>query len=182
MNKIIPISILTCDCCASTGLIRKCKLTNCDYQMCLKCRNTYYIKGQNQQCPACRRNVNNGYNRIFFLPTYLKLIYRNFNSIHSRVWNYMFNANYEPLLTCLLKFIILLLQLGYIFGVLCIFRYVYHLHCHLFILGSCNDDFISGMFILYVIIGMFISLLYFCVLGCVYTCCCGNNDEYDDFY
>ena len=34
MNKVIPLSILTCDCCASTGFIRTCKLKNCDYKMC----------------------------------------------------------------------------------------------------------------------------------------------------
>ena len=76
MNKVTPISILTCDCCASTGFIRTCKLKNCDYKMCLKCRRKYYIEGQHLQCPACRRNINNGYNRIFFLPTYLKLVFR----------------------------------------------------------------------------------------------------------
>ena len=44
MNKVIPLSILTCDCCASTGFIQKCKLRNCDYKMCLKCRENIILK------------------------------------------------------------------------------------------------------------------------------------------
>ena len=76
MNKVIPLSILTCDCCASTGFIRTCKLKNCDYKMCLKCRTKYYVEGQHLQCPACRRNINKGSNCIFFLPTYFQFFYK----------------------------------------------------------------------------------------------------------
>lgn len=186
MNKVIPVSIITCDCCASTGFIRTCKLKNCDYKMCLKCRRKYYIEGQHLQCPACRRNINNGYNRIFFLPTYLKLvfktIYRNLKKIKSSIHHQMRDVDCEPFCTCLFKFIVFICQLSYIFCVLCIFRFVYHLHCNLFIFESCTDDFLSEMFIIYVVIGIFISFVYCCMLGCVYTCVCGNNDEYDDFY
>jgi len=185
MNKVTPLSILTCDCCTSTGLIRKCRLKNCDYKMCLKCSSKYYIEGQNFKCPACRRNINNGSNCFFFLPTYLqvisKFIYKIFKKIHLSIRNQIYILNYKTYWSYLCRFIGLLFILAYIFGVLCIFRYVYHLHCGLFILGSCNDDFISEMFIIYVIIGMFISFLYFCVMGCLYTCFCGNNDD-ADFY
>lgn len=182
MNKVIPLSILTCDCCTSTGLIRKCRLENCDYKMCLKCRSKYYIEGQNLKCPACRRNINNRSNCIFFLPTYFqdisKSICKILKKINLSIRNKIFNLNYKPFCNYFCQFVGLLFMLAYIFAVLCVFRYVYHIHCELFIIGSCHDDFLSGMFIIYVIIGMFISFIYFCMLGCLYTCFCGNNEDY----
>jgi len=184
MNKIIPESIISCDCCASFGMIRTCRLPNCDYKMCMKCRNKYYLQGQHLQCPACRRNINNGYNRIFFLPTYLKIIFKtvciNLNKMKLSIQGQIINVYCEPFYECLVRFIVFICQISYIFCLLCVFRFVYHLHCNLFIFGSCGDDFLSDMFVIYVVIGMILSLVYCCIFGCLYTCFCSSNDYYYD--
>jgi hypothetical protein len=172
MNKVIPLSILTCDCCASTGLIRKCRLKNCNYKMCMECNSKYYIKGQHVNCPACRRNVYSRSNRIFSLPVYFK---RNrIGIIRSKIKCERY-AIYSG------KFIILLCQISYFFFILCVFRYVYHLHCDLFILGSCNEPFISFMFIPYSIFGMCISFQYICILSCLCQICCVEHDRDEDY-
>jgi len=181
MNKVIPLSILTCDCCASTGLIRKCRLQNCNYKMCVECNYKYYIKDQQLKCPACRRNIYSISNGIF-IPMYFKRILNKINLFKlNQICIAHSNIDCERYAIYSGKFILLLCHISYIFAVLCIFRYVYHLHCDLFILESCNEPFISYMFIPYSIFGMFISFGYVCVLSCLCQVCCVEHDSDEDY-
>ena len=185
MNRIFPERILTCDCCASYGMIKQCQLPSCTYQMCIKCRHTYYIKNKHQKCPACRRKINTPWNSIFFIPTYLKKILQIFKNIGIVILKICINLynqtniNADLLVINLFRLFVILVELFYFFLAICIFRFVYHVHCELFSIESCNHPFFSELFLLYVFVGAIISTIYICIFSCCYhTCCLTNNDDF----
>ena len=111
-----------------------------------------------------------------------KRIYKNnINLCHKFDIPMCFKRIYKNNINLCHKFDILLCQISYIFFILCIFRYVYHLHCGLFVLGSCDEPFISYMFLPYSIFGIFISFVYICSLGCLYQICCIEHYSDEDF-
>ena len=181
MNKVYPI--LTCDCCAGSGLIRTCKLKNCKYKMCRSCSYKHYIKQNNKKCPACRRNIyeNNccySYPKRIFIKMKQKFI--NHNILCT------FNNNFQ---TCIFKYcnrnmfenyISVILTIFIIFVYSCIFRFIYQIHCPIIFPSFCSEPFFSDYFVLLTFLGLFIVFVYYLIY--LFIRACSNiYNEYEDF-
>ena len=162
MNIIHPI--LTCDCCAGFGLIRTCKLKNCNYKMCQSCKYTYYIKQNNTKCPACRRNIYErkyclSWFKTFFIKIKQKFVHRNSQFINKILRYISLCCNYEMYRIYFLTFLTIIA----IFFYACIFRLIYHIHCDIIFPFFCNEPFLSKYFILLAFFGICIAYIYYLI-------------------
>ena len=184
MNKIIPYSIITCDCCTSTGMIRKCRFKNCNYRMCRTCNYKYYIQGKNKKCPACRRDVyKNNCCYLYSKKVVIKIKQKIMNTIL-----YKFINNFQIKL-CIFKYcnndmlnhyIAIILTISLLFFYLCVCRCIYQIHCTIIFPSFCSEPFFSKYFILLAFFGLFILLIYYLVYLFIRSCS-NIYKEHDDF-
>lgn len=184
MNKIYPI--LLCDCCCSKGIVRKCPLKNCDYRMCISCRNKY----NDNRCPACRREIpvkkkcclvsnKYKYKLKYFIENMLYLLCNIDDEIPFR--------NARDILLVFLKIILFFTRLTLFITIMFACRAVAEFQPNCRLINACDQSFMCdnlAIFVLLCIYGFVLlcayCLFFYCILMCFLLCinrtCCPHHD------
>lgn len=162
MNKVYPI--LTCDCCCSKGIVRKCQLQNCDYRMCISCRNKY----DDSRCPACRRNIPIKIKKCYIVSNKYKIKYFIENILYflCNIDNDTPFRNCRDILLVFLKIILFFVRLTLFIAIMIACRAVSEFEPNCRIINTCDQSFMCdniAIFILLCIYG-FILLCIYCLI------------------
>ena len=185
MNKIYPI--LLCDCCCSKGIVRTCSLKNCDYRMCISCRNRY----NNNLCPACRREIPIKKKKCYIVSNKykykIKYFIENILYLLCNIEDEIPFRNVRDTFLVFLKIILFFSRLTLFIAIIFTCRIVSAFEPNCRLINVCDQSFMCDNPLIFVllcmygfILGCVYCLFFYCtlmsVLICINRTCCPDYD------